>query len=124
MHDRDRKGAPGNEQPSRKAQGTELQNLKANEAYEPGFGKYTLTESELRAGEVNQREEKLFAGSKPGSYSNPAGKKAGQQQRQPGGGASPKQQNGPGVSHDAKAAGSRDEDRKMREDNTNMHNNW
>lgn len=100
-------------------------NLKPNEAYEPGFGKYTLTESELRAGEINRREVEKFSGKKAEEQNSKAGTDDTRIAQQPGGSMPQSQFNSPGVSHYPEESENKEEqERRMRDENTNMHNNW
>lgn len=117
MMDRNKKNIPEGKEP--KADKPIVNRLKPNEAYEPGFGKYTLTESELRAAQVNRQEAERFS-ERSKQHGAPTQSSASAK-------SNPDQThyNGPGVNHYPEdAEGSEEQQRKMRDENTNMHNNW
>ncbi|MEJ8804492.1 hypothetical protein [Pontibacter sp. H249] len=121
MYDSDKKKVAGEEQPKYNKPANHLYQLKPNEAYEPGFGKYTLTESQIRTGEINGSKVKQFTSETKKSYKTSTGENA---NNQPGTSQAITSYNGSGISHYPNATSKTEESSKMREDNTNMHNNW
>ncbi|MBC5992285.1 hypothetical protein [Pontibacter cellulosilyticus] len=97
-------------------------NLKPNEAYEPGFGKYSLTRSELRAAGLNKNGAESNVSKTNSHTENPGvgnGKGAGDQNKVQA------KYNEQAISHYSGGADSTAEhEQKIREVNTNMHNNW